>query len=418
MNCSTFRPACITLMCIALSFCAASATFTRHPKTFLVGPNPNAIVAADLDGNGLPEIVTANTGAMGDPRHERPANDELSLLVATSSLEYATQPPLRTGFAPYAIVVGNVDALKAPDIVVASFFSVRHRDMSLFRNMGDNLFEPSHFRVPNDALTYNRMRDGDDQPLFTSPGLTALVLRDFNGDGYRDVIATGWSSDVLVVFPGTPDTYFGEPSVIPAAEGPRDIQAADFDGDGHADLALALYSSHQVALWRGDGAGVFEPATHFGSRGRLPSRVRVGDMNRDDRLDLIVSHCYTDDSVVLFYGGGGFEFGVSQEIILGEDRDVLEHEIRDMVVADLNNDARLDIATACHGSKQVVVLINDSSDTAVPQKFTRETYEYEKGKPHALCVADFNADGALDVGVALWDINAVSLLLGKPEKRD
>ena len=43
----------------------------------------------------------------------------------------------------------------------------------------------------------------------------------------------------------------------------------------------------------------------------------------------------------MFYGDGGFEFSISQEIMLGKDRQILEHEIRDVVVHDINGDGSL-----------------------------------------------------------------------------
>lgn len=404
-----------TVFAVVFLFSVTSATgdvFKKHTKWFPVGPNPNGIVAADLNGDNLPDIVTANTGAMNDPRQERPANDEVSVLMAKGGLEYEPLPPLRADFAPYAIAVGNVDALKAPDLVVASFMAVAHKDLTLFRNTGQDVFESVNFTVPETTLSYNRMRDGEGAPIFTMPGLTSVVLADVNRDGSRDAIATGWSSDVLVVFPGVVNTYFGEPKLIPAPGGPRDVDAADLDGDGNIDLAVALYASSEVGLWKGNGAGGFDLATRFGSRGKLPSKIRLCDVNQDGKKDVIVSHCQADDSIVIFYGDGALSFSTSQEILLGKDRSILEHEIRDLLVTDLNQDGKPDIAAACHGSGQVIVLLNDSEGALLPQKFRQETYAYENAKPRALCVADFNQDGGTDMAVALWDANSVSLLLG------
>ncbi|NIA13580.1 MAG: hypothetical protein GWP08_05820 [Nitrospiraceae bacterium] len=406
----------LTLLALLVAFGARGDTFKKHKKWLQVGPNPSAIVALDLNEDGLPEIVTADIGTMGDPRQEKPANDELCLLVATGDLTYEDHPRLRTGFAPYAIVTANIDALKAPDLVVASFLATGNNDVALFRNMGDNLFEPSYLSAPDALLTYERTRDADDEPVFTVPGVTSVAVRDFNHDRYNDVVATGWASDVLLYFPGQANTKFGEPVILDAKGGPRDIKIADFDGDQEADLVVTLYSAHEVGLWRGDGKGAFEPAARFGSRGRLPTKVQVADFNGDKKLDLAVSHCYSDDSVVLFFGDGGFSFAVSQEILLGEAREVLEHEIRDLLVRDLNADGKIDLAVACYGSSQVLVLINESEPGAMRQTFRTESYKYEDARPRALCAADFNQDGAIDLGVALWRANAVSLLLGEPEK--
>lgn len=403
--------ACVLLAVMAAVSGAEGKTFVLHPKRFKIGPHVTSVIAADLDGDGIPEIVTSDRGRMFGPREERPAHDQLSYLVAEEPLKYAPLPQLRTGFAPYQIAVANIDALKAPDLIVVSFLATRDRDLSLLRNLGNHLFEPFHFSVPDEALRYTKMRDGDTVPIFTTPGLTSLVIEDFNNDGYRDAVATGWSSDVLVYFPGANDAYFEEPYFMEAHGGPRDIAAADLDGDGKLDLVVTLYSSNEVGFWKGDGKGRFTPQSPIASRGKLPHRIRIGDMNGDGALDLVVSHCHADDSILIFYGDGNGEFSVSQEILLGNDRGSLEAEIRDVVVADFDGNGRLDLAAACHTSGNVVVLMNRSKDATLPQRFEKEIYHFEAGKPWALCTEDFNRDGAPDLAVALWERNELALLI-------
>ncbi len=408
----------------ALAFALAAAlcvpvwgdTFHKYGKTFQIGPNPNAVKAVDLNGDGLPEILTANTGNMVSPQQERPGNDEVSFLVATGNLEYVAQPPLRTDFAPYTLAAGNIDNAKGIDVVAGSFMAVHHNDITLFRNVGDNLFEPVAFRLPFETLPYKRMYDGDHEPVFTVPGVTSLILADVNHDGRPDIVATGWSSDVLLVLPGIPETYFGEAKVTSATGGPRDVKAADFDSDGKLDLAVVLYSSSEIGLWKGNGDGTFDAVDRFDAHGRLPTKIEVADINRDGKLDLVVSNCYTDDSVVIFYGDGGFGFSTSQEIQLGKDHGVLEHEIRDCLVADFNGDKKPDIAAACSASRQVAVIINESSDTAIPQRFRVETYPFENARPRALCAADLNKDGAPELVVALAESESVAFLLNTPPK--
>ncbi len=394
-------------------FSAHADTFLRHPKTFRVGPNPSSIAAADLNGDALLDIVTSNRGRLADIRDERPANDTISYLLAEGPLQYRSQPPLRSGFGPYKIVIANIDALKAPDIVVASFHAARNRDLTLLRNIGQNLFEPRHFSIPDDKLHYARTRDSDNQPIFSTPGLTSLIIEDVDHDGYRDAIATGWSADVLIFFPGEPKAYFGNPVITELHGGPRDVALADFDNDGKLDLAVTLYSSNEIALLRGDGTGAFTLRERFGSRGKLPHKIRCVDLNNDAKKDLIVSHTYSNDSVVIFYGKDSFSFPFSQEILLGSDRDKLEYDIRDIAVVDFTGNGRADIALACHEASAVVLLKNVSKGTGMPQSFTDEVYTYKDGRPHALCVADFNQDGRPDLGVALWGANAVALLLSK-----
>ncbi len=403
----------LTLAMALVAVQAGAAVFQVASQRVQVGPNPSAIAVADLNDDGFPDIVTADTGALSDPRQERPANDELSVLLTTGPMAYEPIPRLRSDFAPYDIAIANMDALKAPDIIVASFMAVRTQDIALFRNMGDKLFEPLYFGIPDETLPYLRNRDSDDEPVFTVPGLTSIAVADFNQDRFRDIIATAWSSDLLVHFQGRADVYLAEPQFIAAPGGPRRVRVLDVDGDGALDLAVALYNANEVGLWKGDGTGGFAAAGRFMTRGRLPSDLEVGDINGDGKPDLIVSHSYSEDSIVVFYGDGTFSYGTSQELLVGPDRHVLEHEIRDITVADMNGDSRLDIAAACFASRSVAVFLNSSEDSALPQKFVSETYPFDQARPRALCAGDLDNNGATDLAVALWDANAVGFLMGK-----
>ena len=398
-----------------LSGTLSAETFVKHNRWFQVGPNPCAIVTADLNGDGLPEIVTADRGEMMDTREERPANDELSLLVAGPDLKYENKPPLRAGFAPWCIAVANIDALKAPDLVVGSFHETRGRDLTLFRNLGETGFEPSTYSVPGAGLRYEGVLDDDERPIYAVPGITAVTVRDIDHDSFRDVVATGWSCGVLVVFPGNGETYFSEPYIIDAPGGPRDLQMADFNADGEVDLVTTMYSSNEIALWKGDGKGQFAEVQRFPSRGPLPHKVRVADMNGDAKPDLVVSHCFSSDSVAIHFGDGGFSFDVSQEIEVGtnNDRLVVQDEIRDVIVADFNGDGKLDLATACFASSRVCVFINRTAGDGAPLDFEREVYTYKDARPYALSATDLNQDGKPDIAVTLWEANAVAVLLGR-----
>jgi hypothetical protein len=394
---------------------APAQIFTRHGEQFQVGPQPSAIAARDLNDDGLPDIVTADRGQLAGPREERPANDELSVLIASEKLNYTRRhPSLKTGFAPYSIALSNIDALKWPDIVVASFHSTRGLDISLFLNLKqEDVFKPHHFAIAEDSLLYGGHRDGDGNPLFTSPGLTSLVVHDFNGDGLRDLVAASWSCDVLVYMPGHLETFFGEPAFLRAPGAPRDLALGDFDGDGNMDVAVCYYQERTIGLWRGDGAGGFDEQTRFNTRGRLPVSLQAADLNNDGKLDLAVGHAYADDSVVLFYGDGAFGFPLSQEFLFGEDREVLEHEVRGIALGDYDRNGWQDVAAACYASGKVIVMCGRGVEPGSLPAFEKQTYEFPDAKPRALCTADFNADGTDDLGVALWETDTVGLLLGR-----
>lgn len=401
------------LITLCVSSLAYGDGFVFHGTTFRVGPFPTDIAAVDMNGDGIPEIITANRGHLSDPAEERPADDQLSYLVAKEPLEYVAQPQLRTGFGPYALEVVNIDALKAPDLVVANFMATRNRDLSLLRNLGEDLFEVIDFEVDDEQLQYAQRRDGVGNPVFTVPGFTSLTVHDFDGDGYRDAVVTGWSSDIVAYFPGDPEAYFGEPVLSPVFGSPRDVVAHDFDGDGRRDLAVSLYRSGEIALLRGLEGGRFEEVNRFASRGALPTSIVLDDFNGDGRMDLAVSHRHADDSIVLFYRDDDFQFPVAQEIVLGEDRKKIEAGIRDIEAVDFNNDRRPDLVVSCAESATIVTLTNVSQENAAIASFERTSYSVRRGVPYSLCAADFNGDGRVDIGVTLWEEDRVALLMGR-----
>ncbi|MBI2423111.1 MAG: VCBS repeat-containing protein [Candidatus Hydrogenedentes bacterium] len=408
------RIAVATLLTALVAPAVQADLFGMHPRRFKVGPNPSSIAAADLDEDGNPEVVTADRGELNDLREERPGNDELSLLLAQGNLEYIKlHPSLKTGFGPYAVAIANIDALRWPDIVVANFHDSRARDISLFLNLQEeHVFEPYTFTIPTDGMGYYRQNDGDAMPLFDTPGLTSIAVRDVNGDSFRDLLATGWSSDCLVYMPGKNETHFGEPVIMPCPGGPVDLKLADLDGDGAHDIVVANSASGEVGLWKGSGAGAFEEVARFPTRGTLPRRVAVADMNNDGQADIVVTHRHTDDSVVIFYGDGKFAFSISQELVLGKDRQLLEHEIQDLAVADFSLDGLPDIAVACYASATVQVYIAREKSGAT-MVYNHETYTFKEGRPRALTDHDLNSDGKPDIAVALWETDEVAFLINK-----
>jgi len=393
---------------------ASASTFTRGGPSLKTGPNPSSIAAADFNDDGMLDLAVSAIGRLREPHEERPAHDEINLFYARGPLQYASIAPVRAGFAPYMLKVANIDARRDPDLLAVSFMASRGRDLMLFRNLGGELFEPHEFTVPDERLPYTKMPDLDGRPVFTKPGLTALAVADFDRDGYRDIIATGWSSDVLVYWRGQPEGYFGEPVFLDAPGGPRDIVLVDMNGNGRLDIAVTLYNQAAIGLWEQTAPGQFVPRTRIPAWGKMPHRIQAADMNGNGRTDLIVSHCHTEDAVVVLYNTGPFRFEAAQALVLGEDFRRLEHEIRDIAVADFTGDGRPDIAAACYASRSVHLFINEGApDGGSQSSFRRERYSFDNGRPRALCAGDFNGNGSLDLAVALWESDQVVFLLSR-----
>jgi hypothetical protein len=79
----------------------------------------------------------------------------------------------------------------------------------------------------------------------------------------------------------------------------------------------------------------------------------------------------------------------------------------DVVTGDFNGDGRLDLAVASYSSNSVSILLGNAAGTFQPaQNFATGV------SPVSLAVGDFNGDGRLDLAVANDSINGLNILLG------
>jgi hypothetical protein len=76
---------------------------------FPTGSEPFCVAIGDLDGDGKPDLVTANAGG----------NSPVSVLLAIGNGAFAPAAPYGTGEA-YSVAIGDVDGDLRPDLVTAN----------------------------------------------------------------------------------------------------------------------------------------------------------------------------------------------------------------------------------------------------------------------------------------------------------
>ncbi len=120
------------------------------------------------------------------------------------------------------------------------------------------------------------------QPL---SGEAALVVDDLDRDGRLDIALTRSGGDV-VVFAGIAGGQFAPAERYRAGIQPDSLASADINADGVSDLVTVNSQSGRVSVLLGTGAAAFSTTPISFAAGSAPSGLVVSDLNNDARPDI------------------------------------------------------------------------------------------------------------------------------------
>jgi len=242
-------------------------------------------------------------------------------------------------------------------------------------------------------------------PTTVAGGPSAGVVGDFNRDGSPDVAVSGYEAPGAVsVHLRVPNGYMSATgSPYPVAKAGA-IGAADFDGDGDLDIVASRYDANGLTVLLQQANFTFLAEGNAPSTGAEPRSIAVGDFNGDTRPDVAVTNRGGDSVTVLLrrpIGMTGFTPAAGSPFVVGD-------QPIGLVAKDLTGDGQLDLAVANYGTDNVSVLVGQGNGAFSP--LGGSPFAVGDG-PSGVTAADFNGDGAPDVAVANNAANTVSVLL-------
>ena len=240
-------------------------------------------------------------------------------------------------------------------------------------------------------------------------GAQSLLVADFNGDGKQDLASANTNDNTVSVLLGNGDGTFQAGTVFPVLNAPEVLAIGDFNGDGKQDLVVGYRYEDAgdvggISVLLGNGDGTFTQHVDYEAKTTVFDML-VGDFNQDGKLDLILAGNFGSGIGIEFLQGNGdgtFRAAVSIPS---------DGNLESLAAADLNGDGKLDLITSDYqldfaGGGAFVLLGNGDGTFQSPK-------QYGPGRTSiGLAVADFNADGKLDVAISNQDANSFSILLG------
>ena len=405
-----------------------------------------AATGADFDGDGDNDVVVSAAvsaaGIDGTPAAGTLFMNEGGRFVdrTTAFLPQLATPQVRW----WSVAADFAGPAGPPDGLVDLFVAGGQGESSrLFMNRGRDIgngnflgFEDASSRLVNSPIT----------------GIThSYTARsgDFNGDGLADLLVFQYKSNSQVGPCSAPyaSNCYGQSRLLinsngtlvdetatrlPARNEPSLFgQVGDFNGDGHADIALVNLknglvpqvpaSVPSVRVLINDGTGHFQTGEQLMPERLVPQSgfgtysLDVGDFNKDGRLDIFVINWGSSgdearDGVLLNIGSGNQLFpggpsGLAYPIINAALDDDGDHP----TAADLDGDGDVDLVVAQFATRPYFLMNESRGGPMVLRESTPAAPIVPNTIGFRNMVFDANADGVLDVWLALRNQNFLTL---------
>ena len=345
----------VTCLCLAIPFLAgASAEDTNKlnfgftgPETYPIDNFIGELRAADLDGDGLNDLIIVNnsrskinilynqtgkTNRVAAPN--RSVKRELNELPPDARFRIES---IASEKRISALVVADLNGDGRPDIA----YYGEPKELVVQYNQGTNGWSsPKRWPIEDGQLTPNALASGD-----------------INGDGRTDLVLLGENNVYLLA--QNADHSLAEPEKIPYSGTVLSVQVLDINGDGREDLLLVNWNSPNPFRFRlQNAAGQLGPEIHFSMP---PVRSYwADDLEGNHKTEIItiaqnsgraqISHFVQKPAEPL---AGAFQQGQFQ--VLPLNKTTKPH--RGMVWADVNGDQLPDLLVAEPDSGQLTVYL-------------------------------------------------------------
>jgi hypothetical protein len=355
---------------LTLLFGNGDATFSPMIST---GTDPRGTAAADFDGDGRTDLAVTNQ-----------FSNDVAVLINQGGGRYRHDASYAAGSQPVLVLAVDVTGDGVTDLVTATE-DFLEPGVQVLAGIRDGSFVPAVPQVGmhddvrwmdaadldgNGSIDLVYSRDGNpglivsfndgsggfspDLLLSTEIDLAGVAVADATGDGLPDLIVGRNSFPAqILVFPNTGGAFGAPIATVLADPGMAALRVADLDDNGTADIVTVGGGYNRLRVLLGAGDGTFGSETAYVT-GSTSVDVALGDFDGDGLQDVITANQnqnFNDSSVSVFLGQGGVSFGPETPLTMGK-------ETSNVTVADLDGDGVDDAVVSVTDSNHVALLFS------------------------------------------------------------
>ncbi len=249
--------------------------FTVRAPTTPFSSEPRSVALADLDGDGINDILTGNS-----------KTDSIGVLLGLGNGNFGGATETAVGNFPLDAHLLDINADGKRDLVFAS------------TNDPDTPTDEAQPRLVRMFGNGNGTFDIESiQRYETGPQPRGLALGDLNGDGMADAVTVHTVDDSVYLLLGRAGGAFLRGTRLRMDESPNSVALGDLNDDLLPDI-ITTNDVNLVSVLINRGEGRFQSPMSFPG-GSQPIGGVVADINKDSHPDVIMPNRDTNDVSVL-----------------------------------------------------------------------------------------------------------------------
>ncbi len=357
---------------------------TSFASTVDFGPG-RSVTIADIDGDGKSDLIMANSsgGVVSVFRN-------ISTSGIINSGSFAPKVDFAVGSWPFGVITADIDGDGKLDIAAA--------------NQGGNSIS-----VLRNTSTTGNISFASRIDIGTGRNPWLIAVGDINGDGKTDIVNTNYDTSTVSILKNQStigNISFARRQNIFVGNNPTGVALRDFNADGKPDLAVVVSSLNIVSVFKNASLPdtiQLEPKQDF-STGTNPQNIAVGDLQDDDKPDLVVPNV------------GGTTLSIlkntSMSSVISFERQDISVGVnpKNVQIADINGDAKPDLVFA--GSDNTVSVLKNTGSGGNLSFAPRVSYA-TNNNPWLAAIGDLDGDGKPDIAVANGGSSNISILRNK-----